>query len=57
MFTGSIVAFLKLAEKVSSTPLMLPARHLVNSSLLCVNLAAMGGFLAAAPAVPAVASG
>lgn len=42
---------------MSSKPLMLPARHLVNGSLLGVNLAAMGGFLAAAPAVPAVAAG
>jgi H+-translocating NAD(P) transhydrogenase len=56
-FTGSIVAFFKLAGKMSSKPLMLPARHLINGSLLGVNLAAMGGFLAAAPAVPAVAAG
>ena len=56
-FTGSIVAFLKLAGKVSSRPLMLPGRHLINGSLLGVNIAAMGGFLAAAPAVPAVAAG
>jgi hypothetical protein len=42
---------------MSSRPLVLPARHLVNSSLLGLNLAAMGGFLAAAPAVPAVAAG
>jgi hypothetical protein len=32
---------------MSSKPLMLPARHLINGSLLGVNLAAMGGFLAA----------
>ena len=56
-FTGSIVAFLKLAGKVSSRPLMLPGRHLINGSLLGVNLAALGGFLAAAPAVPVVAAG
>jgi len=55
-FTGSIVAFLKLAEKMSSRPLMPPARHLTNGSLFGVNLAAMGGFLAAAPAVPVVAA-
>lgn len=36
---------------------MLPGRHLVNSSLMGMNIAAMGGFLAAAPAVPAVAAG
>ncbi|KAH8989174.1 PNTB-domain-containing protein [Lactarius hatsudake] len=56
-FTGSIVAFLKLAGKMSSRPLVLPGRHLINGSLLGVNLAALGGFLAAAPAVPAVAAG
>ena len=56
-FTGSIVAFFKLAGKMSSRPLALPGRHLINSSLLGMNLAAMGGFLAAAPAVPAVAAG
>ncbi|KAI0247966.1 PNTB-domain-containing protein [Lactifluus subvellereus] len=56
-FTGSIVAFFKLAGKMSSRPLMLPGRHLINGSLLGMNLAAMGGFLAAAPAVPAVAAG
>jgi len=52
-FIGSIVAFHELAGKMSSRPPMLPARHLINGSLLGVNLAAMGGFLAAAPAVPA----
>lgn len=56
-FTGSIVAFLKLAGKMASRPLVLPGHHLINSSLLGVNIAAMGGFLAAAPAVPAVAAG
>jgi H+-translocating NAD(P) transhydrogenase len=56
-FTGSIVAFLKLAGKMASRPLMLPGRHLINSSLIGVNIAAMGGFLAASPAVPAVAAG
>ena len=56
-FTGSIVAFLKLAGKMASRPLVLPGRHLINGSLLGVNIAAMGGFLAAAPAVPAVAAG
>ena len=36
---------------------MLPGRHLINGSLLGANVVAMGGFLAAAPAVPAVAAG
>ncbi|KAI0032215.1 PNTB-domain-containing protein [Vararia minispora EC-137] len=55
-FTGSIVAFLKLAGKMASKPLVLPARHLVNGSLLGANVLAMGGFLSA-PAVPAIAAG
>ncbi len=29
-FTGSIVAFLKLSARISSKPLMLPARHWLN---------------------------
>ncbi len=36
---------------------MLPGRHLINSSLLGANIVTMGGFLSAAPAVPAVAAG
>ncbi|KAI0275891.1 NAD(P) transhydrogenase beta subunit-domain-containing protein [Russula aff. rugulosa BPL654] len=46
------LAYSSLAGKMASRPLMLPGRHLVNSSLLGLNVAAMGGFLAAAPAVP-----
>ncbi len=37
-FTGSIVAYLKLSAKMSSKPLILPGRNLLN-------LAALGGFL------------
>jgi len=32
-FTGSIIAFLKLDGRMSGAPIMLPARHLVNSAL------------------------
>jgi NAD/NADP transhydrogenase beta subunit len=53
-FTGSIVAFLKLAGRMSSKPLLLPARHLVNAGLLGGNFITMGAFLAYAPAVPLV---
>lgn len=56
-FTGSIVAFLKLAGKMSSRPLILPGRHLVNSSLLGANLATMGAFVTMAPGAPLVAAG
>ena len=56
-FTGSIVAFLKLAGKMSSRPLILPGRHIVNSSLLGANLASMGAFVSMAPGAPLVAAG
>ncbi|KAF3052148.1 hypothetical protein E8E11_011487 [Didymella keratinophila] len=53
-FTGSIVAFLKLAAKMSSKPLVLPGRHLVNSTLLGANFATLGAFLAFAPGAPLI---
>ncbi|OAX38920.1 PNTB-domain-containing protein [Rhizopogon vinicolor AM-OR11-026] len=56
-FTGSIVAFLKLAGKMGSRPLMLPGRHLINSSLLGANALTMAAFVTAAPTVPLVAAG
>ncbi|KAJ7066589.1 PNTB-domain-containing protein [Mycena amicta] len=55
-FTGSIVAFLKLAGRMSSKPLALPGKHLVNSTLLGLNGLTMAGFLAAAPSTPLVAA-
>ncbi|HEX2256204.1 MAG TPA: NAD(P)(+) transhydrogenase (Re/Si-specific) subunit beta, partial [Afifellaceae bacterium] len=33
-FTGSIIAFLKLDGRMSGTPILLPARHLINLSLV-----------------------
>ncbi|KAG7289120.1 hypothetical protein NEMBOFW57_005483 [Staphylotrichum longicolle] len=56
-FTGSIVAFLKLAGKMSSKPLMLPGRHVINSGLLATNVATMGAFVTMAPASPLIAAG
>lgn len=53
-FTGSIVAFLKLAGKMSSKPLILPGRHIINTSLLGMNMATMGAFLTAAPGAPLI---
>ncbi|EIW73382.1 hypothetical protein TREMEDRAFT_70959 [Tremella mesenterica DSM 1558] len=53
-FTGSIVAFLKLAGRVSSRPTILPGRHLINSSLLAANAISMGTFLTMAPTAPAI---
>ncbi|KAJ3875929.1 NAD(P) transhydrogenase beta subunit-domain-containing protein [Lentinula edodes] len=55
-FTGSIVAFLKLAGRMSSKPLALPGKHVINSAILGSNAIAMGSFVAAAPAVPAIAA-
>jgi H+-translocating NAD(P) transhydrogenase len=55
-FTGSVVAYLKLAGRMSSKPLRLPGRHLVNSSLLAANVGTMGAFLAMAPGAPAIAA-
>lgn len=55
-FTGSVVAFLKLAGRMSSRPLALPGRHLINGSLLGANALTMGAFVTMAPTVPAVAA-
>ena len=55
-FTGSIVAFLKLAGRISSRPTILPGRHLVNTTLLGTNVATMGAFLTMAPGSPMIAA-
>lgn len=55
-FTGSVVAFLKLAGKMSSRPTILPGRHVINSSLLGANAATMGAFVTMAPGAPAIAA-
>ncbi|KAH7334398.1 NAD(P) transhydrogenase beta subunit-domain-containing protein [Rhizoctonia solani] len=55
-FTGSIVAFLKLAGKMGSKPLALPGRHLINSGLLATNFATLGAFVTMAPAAPTIAA-
>ncbi|KKY24822.1 putative nicotinamide nucleotide [Phaeomoniella chlamydospora] len=54
-FTGSIVAFLKLAGKMSSRPLNFPGRHLINSSLLGANVATGAAFATMAPGAPFIA--
>lgn len=57
-FTGSVVAFLKLAGRMSSKPIRIPGpRHFLNSSLLGLNVATMGTFLAMAPGSPLIAAG
>jgi NAD(P) transhydrogenase beta subunit len=55
-FTGSVVAALKLAGRMSSKPLILPGRHLINTSLLGANVATMGAFITMAPGAPMVAA-
>ncbi|KLJ09582.1 NAD(P) transhydrogenase [Blastomyces silverae] len=55
-FTGSIVAFLKLAGRMSSRPTLLPGRHVINASLLGGNAALMGAFITMAPGAPMTAA-
>ncbi|KAJ6547646.1 PNTB-domain-containing protein [Mycena capillaripes] len=55
-FTGSIVAFLKLAGRMASRPLALPGKHLINSTLLGLNGLTMAGFLSMAPSAPLIAA-
>lgn len=55
-FTGSIVAFLKLAGRMSSRPKVFPKQHLMNSSLLGANIATMGAFVTMAPGAPLIAA-
>jgi len=54
-FTGSIVAFLKLAGRMASKPLVLPGKHLINSSLLGLNGLTMAAFLSM-PSTPLIAA-
>ncbi|KAK1920705.1 mitochondrial putative NAD(P) transhydrogenase [Papiliotrema laurentii] len=56
-FAGSILAFMKLAGRMSSKPLVLPGRHLINSSLLAANVGTFTAFLTLAPASSAIAAG
>ena len=43
---GSLIAYGKLNGNLSSNPLMLPGRHVMNASLLTANIGAMGYYLA-----------
>ena len=38
-FSGSMIAFLKLAEKMTGKPIILPGRHVLNGALLVATLA------------------
>ena len=43
-FSGSIIAFLKLAGKMSGSPIMLPARHTINLGTLALIIGLVGYF-------------
>ena len=43
-FSGSIIAFLKLAGKMSGAPIMLPGRHVINLGLLAAIIGLTGYF-------------
>ncbi|AZI34611.1 NAD(P) transhydrogenase subunit beta [Caenibius tardaugens NBRC 16725] len=43
-FSGSVIAFLKLAGKMSGAPIMLPGRHVINLGTLAAILALVGYF-------------
>lgn len=47
---------MKLAGKMSSRPLALPGKHLINSTLLAANAGTMGAFVTMAPGAPVVAA-
>jgi H+-translocating NAD(P) transhydrogenase subunit beta len=51
-FTGSIVAFLKLSARISSKPLMLPARHWLNLTAVVVSVGLLVWFAASHSIVP-----
>lgn len=53
-FTGSIVAYLKLAAKMKSAPLTLPGRNWLNLGALVVSAGLMGWFIASPSLVPLV---
>jgi NAD(P) transhydrogenase subunit beta len=44
-FSGSIVAGLKLAEKIKGAPVLLPARNLLNLAILVISVALMVAFI------------
>ena len=43
-FSGSVIAFLKLAGKMSGAPIMLPARHVINLGTLAAIIGLTGYF-------------
>jgi NAD(P) transhydrogenase subunit beta len=45
-FSGSVIAFLKLAGKMSGAPIMLPGRHVINLGTLLAIIGLTGWFFA-----------
>ena len=43
-FSGSVIAFLKLNGNMGGKPILLPARHLINLSVLLAIVGLIGGF-------------
>jgi NAD(P) transhydrogenase subunit beta len=48
-FSGSVIAFLKLSGKMSGSPILLPARHLINLGTLAVIIVLTALFAIAGP--------
>ncbi len=44
-FSGSVIAFLKLAGKMSGSPILLPGRHVINLTTLLAILGLIGYFV------------
>lgn len=51
-FTGSVVAYLKLAARISTAPLMLPGRNWMNLAAVVVSVGLGGWFVASNSVVP-----
>ncbi|MFD2841750.1 Re/Si-specific NAD(P)(+) transhydrogenase subunit beta [Populibacterium corticicola] len=53
-FTGSIVAWLKLAAKIKTAPLTLPGRHWLNAGAVLASLGLMAWFIASPSIIPLI---
>ena len=49
-FSGSVIAFAKLSGRMSGSPILLPARHIINLGTLVAIIVLTGLFAMAAPA-------
>ncbi len=49
-FSGSVIAFLKLSGRMSGSPILLPARHVINLGTLAAIIVLTALFASAAPA-------